>query len=131
MLKSPLRRKQRNVDLEVIPSEIQSHVIEELARISNKDPADIDFEDVLSTDLGIDSLDNDIIVWLDEQYNVRDLTATEISTVASVMELAANGGGPSEEEYIPPPPEKWKDSIKRPNPITPQGSTIQESFQML
>ena len=128
-VKEPVEKKQRNVDLEVIPSEIQSHVMEELARISNKNPADIDFEDVLSTDLGIDSLDRaDIIVWLDEQYNVRDLTATEISTVASVMELAANGGGPSEEEYVPPPPEEWKDSIKRPNPITPQGSTIQESF---
>ena len=30
-VKEPVEKKQRNVDLEVIPSEIQSHVIEELA----------------------------------------------------------------------------------------------------
>ena len=128
-LKDPVAKKQRDVDLKDIPEEIQRDVFEEVARIANKNPADISSADILSSDLGIDSLDRaDIIVWLDEQYNVRDLTATEISTVASVMELAANGGGPQQDEVIPPPPEAWKDGIARPPPITPQGSTIQESF---
>ena len=63
----------------------------------------------------------------DEQYNVRDLTATEISTVASVMELAANGGGPQEDEYIPPPPEDCMMLLKDLHRLS-KGSTIQEAF---
>ena len=128
-LKEPVIKTQREINIAGVSDEIKNHVFEELARMAGKGPEDIGSEDLLSADLGLDSLDRaDVIVWLDEQYNARDFTATDITTVASVMELAANGGSSADNDVVPGPPKEWTEEFKRPDPITPQGETIQEAF---
>lgn len=130
-VKEPVPRKLREINITGISDQIRQHVLEEIARMAAKEPENVRAEDLLSADLGLDSLDRaDLIVWLDEQYNASDFTATDITTVASVMELAAKGGSSHQEEVVPEPPKDWYDKLRRPEPISPQGQTIQESFLM-
>ena len=121
----------KNIDISDVPDEIREGVIAELAKMTQKDPSSISLDDHLSNDLGLDSLDrSDILVWLDDLFHVNDVVMTELSTVASVVEVAAKKGGDEEDEHVPSPPKQWKDKLKRPEPLPPQGRTIQETFLM-
>ena len=115
------------VDLSDISLEVQQKVLSEFARMIDRPVEEINDSDLLTEDLGLDSLDlSDVLVWLDEIFDVQDVEITELVSVGKVMEIAAGRSGLSEGE-INRVPKGWAE-LNRPNVVKPQGKTIQEAF---
>ena len=115
------------VDLSDIPPEVQQKVLSEFARMVDRPVEEIKDSDLLTEDLGLDSLDlSDVLVWLDEIFDVQDVEITELVSVGKVMEIAAGRSGASNGE-IDRAPKGWAE-ISRPSVEKPNGKTIQEAF---
>ena len=115
------------VDLSDIPKEIQHKVLAEFARMVDRPEGEIKDSDLLTEDLGLDSLDlSDVLVWLDEIFDVQDVEITELISVGKVMEIAAGRSGMNEGE-IDRAPKGWAEQ-ERPSVLKPQGKTLQEAI---
>ncbi len=77
-------------DIKNVSEEIQKGVCEEFARMKKCKPEEISSGMDLRSDLGLDSLEiADVMSWLDDKFEVVDVSLTELTTVGAVMELAA------------------------------------------
>ena len=95
------------VDLSDIPPEVQQKILSEFARMVDRPVEEIKDSDLLTEDLGLDSLDlSDVLVWLDEIFDVQDVEITELVSVGKVMEIAAGRSGASNGE-IDRAPKGW------------------------
>lgn len=78
------------INLEAIPEDIKDMVIAKIAEMTNNTMQAIYPEMNLSTDLGLDSLDiAEVILFLQDQFDVQGIPVDEVDTVAKVMALAA------------------------------------------
>ncbi len=90
-LRSVNAPSEKEIPLASIPKEVQANIIAKLAELLECDPATIKPEMHLATDLGLDSLDTaDLIAFLQDQYDVSGVQATELTTVAKLMGIAAH-----------------------------------------
>ncbi|PCJ19495.1 MAG: hypothetical protein COB02_07040 [Candidatus Cloacimonadota bacterium] len=118
------KSKNEEIDVSSIDQEIIDKVILEFSKMLNKEPKDINLHDHINDDLGLDSLDrSEILIWLEDIFEVNNFDATTITTVASVVEIAATGGD-SEEEFEVKVPEAWSSDTNRPDIIMPQADTV-------
>ncbi len=117
-------------DIKSIPKEIQKGVCEEFARMKKCKPEEISPDMDLRSNLGLDSLEiADVMSWLDDKFEVVDVSLTELTTVGAVMELA--NGKLDDKSQI----SNFKFEISnlwtetnRPEVGLPKAKTIQECF---
>ncbi len=118
------------VDIKKVPKEIQESIKKELAAISDRDPNTITPEMHLARDLGLDSLDAaEIISFLQEKYDVDNITVPDLTSVNRVMGLASKkifcedtADGPKVNL------QKWLKKNGRPLPEMQEGDNILEVF---
>ncbi len=93
---------QPHTDVSNVPKEIQDEVKQEIARVTKIPLNEIQIEMSLSADLRLDSLDaQELVTYLEENYNVTKVNPYQLTTVASVMNFAAHPDEPSlQEEQI-------------------------------
>lgn len=120
----------REISIQSIPKEVREKVIRKLAELKECDPKIIRPEMSLSSDLGLDSLDTEeLVVFLHEQFDIENITAAELNSVAKVMAVA------SKQVICEEVPEdqinnvsKWMHPSPHQRAHLASGSTIIESF---
>ncbi|MCH9608912.1 MAG: Bifunctional protein Aas [Chlamydiales bacterium] len=125
------RPKEKGVNLDTIPQAIKEQVIKEVAEIAHIAEEEVTPEKDFAFDLGLDSLDrSQLVLILKEQFGVSHVTATDLTTVASMMAYAAHLREGSEEEEVEELPiSKWFHTEHRPPPSYPkEASTLIEAF---
>lgn len=123
-------QSQADVEMEKIPLDIQSKVKQKLFEMTQTPPEQIKANMQLSTDLGLDSLDNaELIAYLDNDFDVAGVPVSELTTVGKVMALAAKQiafGEQVEEEAEDL--SKWSRSFSHNRATLPKGQTLPEVF---
>ena len=116
-----------NVD---VPDEVRQSVNEKISELAEIQPKKMKDTLALASDLALDSLDiANIHTFLDEKYNIRDLSPGDLQTVGDVMKAAAGSIQPKESsQEIPHVKEKWPSEEDRPRVEVPDGKTVQEAF---
>ena len=120
-------------DINNIPENIISEVSEEFAKMKKCKPSEISPGMDLRNDLGLDSLEiADVMSWLDDRFEVVDVSLIDLTTVGSVMELVAkiplNKGADSQISNNKFQITNDWTNTNRPEVSLPQGRTIQECF---
>ena len=88
-------------DLSKIPQEQKSKIIRSFSK-AFKLSGDLSPEDRLDDDLGMDSLSiAELLIWLDEEFEVSDVEVSEVKTLADVI-LLASGTNKSVKSEEPP-----------------------------
>ncbi len=112
-----------------VPKQVRSDVTEMLMGMSHRSEKDINDEDDLWVDLGLDSLDMaKVHTFLDDTYDIVDLGPEELQSVEDVMQAAVG------RKKLTSVPEGKKTKIKWPLephrkvPAMPEGETLQEVF---
>jgi len=119
-----------DIDTNNIPDDVKNKVIHKVAEMSDCDPTTIKPSMALSTDLGMDSLDiAELVVFLQDQFDLKGVPVSELTTVGKLMALASKQVTWKEEEDEEVANlKKWNRPIKK-EPITyPPGNTIIEAF---
>lgn len=118
-------------DITEVSKEIKQDVIREIARIANRSEQEIEEQQTLSSDLGLDSLDvADLAAFMGDVYGVKGLTTEDLSTVSQVISLAAQG----EQKETPSreikdnTPKQWSDDRREGKVSIAPGKTLIESF---
>lgn len=123
-----VKSQKEEIDVSNIDKEIVEKVIFEFSKMLNKDPKEINLDDHINDDLGLDSLDrSEILIWLEDIFEVNNFDATTITTVASVVVIAATGGE-SEEVFETKTPDGWESTTKRPDVLPPAAKTMAEAM---
>lgn len=113
-----------------ISPEVEKTVVAKIAELTKRQPQDIEHNQHLSRDLGLDSLDvAQLYVFLDERYEVGGLIPGQLQTVEDVLKAAVG----QKEKLLEINEEKqvratWPLEQSRPTVLPPQGKTIQEAF---
>jgi len=113
-----------------VSPEIEKTVIAKVAELTKRQPQDIQRNQHLSRDLGLDSLDvAQIYVFLDDRYDVGGLIPGQLQTVEDVLKAASG----QKEKFREASEGKlvkatWPLEQSRPAVLAPQGKTIQEAF---
>lgn len=111
-----------------VPIEMRKSILEEVSRISKKPVSEINNQDVLSTDLGMDSLDTlELISFLNYEYEVQEMSQQDLLSVESVMQRAVKPDLQSVSSKNIEHPRIWPKEIRPPSKI-PEGETIAEVF---
>lgn len=111
-----------------VPAPIKASVLAKIAELAEMPKEQIQENQHLANDLGLDSLDAaNIFTFLDTEYNIRDLKQESIETVLDVM-YAAAGQVKIEERKEPEPSQTWPKEDDRPRSERPEGDTLQEAF---
>jgi long-chain-fatty-acid--[acyl-carrier-protein] ligase len=125
-----LDSKDAQVESSQIPADIQQKVKKKLSEISQIPIEQIQPEMNLSSDVGLDSLDNaEILAFLDDEFDVAGVPVEELTTVGKVMALAANQvafGEQVEEEQQDL--SKWRQFKSQKAMTVAPGKTIAEVF---
>ncbi|GAB4184538.1 MAG: hypothetical protein Tsb0015_00600 [Simkaniaceae bacterium] len=113
-----------------IPQEKKDAVFHKLAEISGRKVKEIDEQMDLATDLNLDSLDiASLHAYLDQSFNVGQISLTELKTVHDVLEAAMGlKEAEKEEEEDFREWKYWPEEKNRPNVFMPKGHTLQEAF---
>ena len=86
-------------DVKLIPMEIQDAIKKKLSDMTQMSIDQIGFDLNLAADLGLDSLDAaELVVFLDDQYEVTGVPVKELTTVGKLMALASKQILPAAEE---------------------------------
>ncbi len=118
---------QNNTDISKIPKETIGSIIDSFVTTFKLNKESISTDSHLADDLGMDSITkSEIIIWLDENYEVADIESSELNTIADIV-MAASGLNKQVKTDIVKTPKKWLDT-NRPKPIIPHGNTIQYCF---
>lgn len=73
-----------------VPVAVKDKIYRKLAELKECDPATITPDMVLSSDLGLDSLDTaDLVTFLNDQFDVTGVPANELTTVGKVLAIAS------------------------------------------
>jgi long-chain-fatty-acid--[acyl-carrier-protein] ligase len=118
------------VDVSGVDPKVRNKVLHFLARLTERDPDSITPNMALATDLGLDSLDaSEIIVFLEDQYNVMGLQPADLTTVGQIIGLAAGVVGQAEQvDEDTPDLKAWRSDKNRTGAFVPEGETIPEVF---
>jgi acyl-CoA synthetase (AMP-forming)/AMP-acid ligase II/1-acyl-sn-glycerol-3-phosphate acyltransferase/acyl carrier protein len=121
------------IDVAQIPKTVQEAVLNELSRLTKRPAKKIQPEMDLVKHLGLDSLDGaELILFLDDKFEIRGVQPHDLTTVAKLMALAAaqvDLGLPEDDESdLDQLVSKWNEKWKRPSPQPPEGRTLQEAF---
>ena len=118
-------------DIDDVPLEIQKKVTEEIAKISKCVYTEIKPQMHLFSDLRLDSLSiQEILMFLEEEYDVQRVNPDQLTTVASVMNFAAHSESPQEKNIeLLASSANWK-SLNQGQPINGVilGNSLPESF---
>ena len=120
----------RDIPIQNIPRDIQDKVIQQLAKMTEYPPANIKPDMALAADLGLDSLDiAELVAFLQDQYDVSNVPAVELTTVGKLMAIASKiyvCKEEGEEETVNL--KKWERPVPRFRLDIPPGQTIPEVF---
>ena len=113
-------------DLSNIPDKQKEEIIESFGQAFDLGK-DLSPSDRLADDLGMDSLSiAELLIWLDEEFEVSDVEVTEVRTLADVI-LLASGTNKQVQTKEAKLTDQWIDP-NRPLPRLPDGKSIQERF---
>jgi acyl-CoA synthetase (AMP-forming)/AMP-acid ligase II/acyl carrier protein/1-acyl-sn-glycerol-3-phosphate acyltransferase len=127
-------KEEKSVDLSQVPQKTKDEVLTFLAKLSGKKELNINPEQNLANDLGLDSLDAaEIITFLQDKYQVKRIYPQQLTTVLVVMGLAANliqeESDPDQTDDVGAIPLKlWNQLGTRKLVRMPPGRTIPEVF---
>lgn len=127
----PFERADDEVDLSRIPKEIKDKILHQLSSMSRLPQNQIKPEMDLSGDLGLDSLDGaELLVFLEDQFEVAGIPVQELSSVGKVMALAAKqiDYGKEEKEEKVNNLSKWLEPRPHQTASLAKGETIPEVF---
>ncbi|MBI5346744.1 MAG: AMP-binding protein [Chlamydiae bacterium] len=114
---------------EIFSSKIEKEIVQEIAKISNRNENSIKLNMELAHDLGMDSLDAaELITFLGVKYEVGSIHPEDMATVQDVIEIAEGKKKPSSKLPQEQVLYKWPEEKGRPDPFLPMGKTIQEAF---
>lgn len=120
-----------DIDLAAIPLTVQEKVKKKLGEMTHRSPDLIKPEMNLSSDLGLDSLDNaELLSFLDDEFEVSGVPVRELSTVSQIMGLAAKQLSTQEEikEDVQNDLSSWKKPRPHRKAFFPPGKTMHEVF---
>lgn len=120
-------------DLKTIPIKIQENVKRKLSEITEIPIDQILPSQSLSSDLGLDSLDiAEMVVFLDDEYDIKGVPVSEVTSVAKVMAIASKQITVTEhleENETIIESSKWLQSTSKKEQLAPTlDRTIPESF---
>lgn len=127
---NPPHKEQEAIDLSLISEEIKQKIRAHLAEITGKKQEEITPELLLADDLGLDSLDiAEVIIYLDDEFEVKGIPVSEMTTVAKTMGLAAKQVvfNPVE-ETDQPHFKNWFDAREKKQATVAEGDTMIASF---
>lgn len=117
------------IDLSRIPDNVKEKVIAQLAAMTEYPEASIKPSMSISSDLGLDSLDTaDLVIFLEEEFNVKAVPVKELTSVAKVMALASKLIIYAEEEEDVGNFSAWHQTIPKERAFLSEGKTIPEVF---
>lgn len=123
--KAPLPEE---IPLNEIPLEVKEKVFEAISELADISPLDLQPDQHLSADLGLDSLDTaQLVVFLKDEFGVNGINSSDLITVRSVCAFAAKINKIKKEEQEEEPAFVWVEK-DRPRPLYPEGKTIPEVF---
>lgn len=113
-----------------VNEEVQTKVYAKLQEIADIDPQSIRPEMLLSSDLGLDSLDiSEVAAFLHEQFNIASVPVTELTTVGRVLGIASKKIRVEKELKLELPDiSKWKVAKEHKRAQIAEGKTIPEVF---
>jgi acyl-CoA synthetase (AMP-forming)/AMP-acid ligase II/1-acyl-sn-glycerol-3-phosphate acyltransferase/acyl carrier protein len=116
--------------VEDIDEHIFKKVYAYIAHIANTSTEELSPQTLLGEELGIDSLSMaELLVWLDREFEIHDVALHELTSIASVLRIAAgqNIGAKPRPQYTPPV--SWGQlSDSRSPPELEGAKTIEEAF---
>lgn len=116
------------ISIEDIPQDIQQKVLRKIAEMQGIPEATIKPDMSFASDLGMDSLDTaELVVFLNDQFDIEGVPALELTTVGKMMAIAAKKvivapDVDEEEKDI----SKWKRHVPRKLAAIPDGNTFPE-----
>ena len=119
-----------NIFIDDIPNDVKQKIIHKIAEMQNISEISIKPDMNLTVDLGMDSLDiAELIIFLEEQFDVEAIPAVEMTTVGKMMAIASKqivviDETDEEDKDIT----KWKKPIPKAKSAIPEGKTIPEVF---
>jgi len=127
-IKETLARTKEKVDAAAVSDEIKNKISKEIARILDNPSLQLNAEQSLSADLGMDSLNvAGLIAYLFQSYQVEDVRPEDLTTVGSVWEAAA-GASRSPRQPQKTSAYSWPLEKQRPAPKLPEGKTLPHAF---
>jgi long-chain-fatty-acid--[acyl-carrier-protein] ligase len=118
------------INLDKIPEETKKKVIDKIAEVANVPPHEIKTSHIIASDLSIDSLDMaEIVLFLDDEFDVKGVPVIELTTVGRTMAIAAKQIVVTEDEVEIKDLSPWKKPVKEERKLhVAPGSTIPEVF---
>ena len=117
------QRRRKSGKSETVEREIREKVLAELSQKADVDESDIKEDEELERHLGLDSLAiAELIGWLDEEFFVSDIDATDLHTVYDVMAAASGFITNSTPLETPKTNKRWADSGSA-RPLLPPTAT--------
>jgi long-chain-fatty-acid--[acyl-carrier-protein] ligase len=121
----PKKREKGQVS---VSEETQRKITNEIRRILDKPDLEIQPDQSLAFDLGMDSLNvAEFIAYLTKSFDITELHPEDLETVGTVLELAENGRE-AKPSTRAPVDFTWPEEKRRPAPVLPIGRTIPEAF---
>lgn len=112
-----------------IPDEVRQQVHQHIGELTDQSPDEVEPQQHLMRDLGMDSLDlGELVAWIEETYGTTDLNVEDLQTVHSVALAAVGELGETRENVPLRIPEEWLET-DRPDLVPPDPElTVQENF---
>lgn len=128
-VKSQSAAKKAEAEMEEIPEEVQEKIIYKLAKMTELPPTRINPDMELSSDLGLDSLDiSELVVFLEDQFDIRGVAVNELTTVSRVMGIASGKIEVEAEEEESLDIKGWKEERIKQRLYISKGETIPQVF---
>lgn len=117
------------INFSLISDEIKQKVTKKVSELTDKAPETITPELHLASDLGLDSLDiSELSAFLHEEFDIKGVPINRLTTVGSVMAIAAKQIVCVEEVEEEADISRWKQPVKRTKLTIAPGNTIAEVF---
>jgi long-chain-fatty-acid--[acyl-carrier-protein] ligase len=111
-----------------VSEETRTKIYNEIKRILDRPDLDIQPEQNIAYDLGMDSLNvAEFIAYLAKHFEVGELHPEDLETVGAILAIA-EGGKEAKPLSRPPVAFTWPEEQNRPAPALPVGRTIPEAF---
>ena len=129
LLKLPRSQSKKTLEKRDFSSKLEQEIYTEIAKIAKVSDHQINPKLDLAQDLGLDSLDiAEIVVFLGVNYDVGAIYPEDIPTVQDVLEIAEGTKKIVRKQLEEVSLHRWPNEKRRPEPIPPEGKTIQEAF---
>lgn len=117
------------INFSAISDEIKTKVAKKISELADKSPESITPEQHLALDIGLDSLDiAELSGFLHDQFDIKGVPVSQLTSVGSVMGIAAKQIVCVEEEGEEADISRWKQAVKRTKLTLAEGDTIAEVF---